>query len=584
MNAEAYIAQAAALQATAAIEEDGHLFCDQLPAMSVDHFLAALTQQASDCSDVSLALVGYGVSDASLRKRLDSLGLLVGHVTTDLYEAAKWRNDALAHPKIIALAAGQHPGVSTLSHFRRSEPVRFARDLLRWAQTAEPPLASTQPQKDLLEALADDPKLSSLVSLTGVAAFLATWEVTRSGRELDAPRSALPRLGLLPDRNLFSASDDIADRLLQNFSLRREIARVPTSRLQTLRRRVKQLGATERRRGLEALERAEEIRRIGDFSSLSALDYEDARAVFKKGPPKPRPNSDEPDHPEIRNARAVASDGGELLIDGEDESLHRLVEHVQSALTDAVEGDDDSASGHYEVAGEELPFEFDVQREVLTWARHFCSTDAWGGLYSAKTPTLENALREYRQCDPVLFEPLNNSISFHDGRQYDLRSLVHAMQRALTDKGTATADLCGLWDRIVETRTVILNHFDILIHQPMLALAGQSALRASVAALLEAWNLLYAELKRHHSKMQDIDPAWTQLLLEAILAVDIVQIRTTLGSGRTSWKAVLLPTHPLHLWRYERITALARGLKLEGIDRSAVLEQLRKPEHYLGAC
>ena len=156
------------------------------------------------------------------------------------------------------------------------------------------------------------------------------------------------------------------------------------------------------------------------------------------------------------------------------------------------------------------------------------------------------------------------------------------MQRELSISGEATADLCSLWDSIVATRRDVLDRLDILIHQPMLALAGQSALRSSVADLLEAWEALYAELERHHSAMHEIDHAWTQLLFEAILSVDVVQIQTTLGEGRTSWKAILLPTHPLHLWRYERIAALARGLKLEGMDRSAVLEQLQKPEHYLG--
>ena len=116
----------------------------------------------------------------------------------------------------------------------------------------------------------------------------------------------------------------------------------------------------------------------------------------------------------------------------------------------------------------------------------------------------------------------------------------------------------------------------------MLALAGQPALRSSVADLLEAWDTLYAELDRYHAAMHEIDHAWTQLLFEAILSVDVVQIQAILGSGKTSWKAILLPTHPLHLWRYERITALARGLRLDGMDRSAVLEQLQKPEHYLG--
>ena len=580
MNGERYIAQAAALQTAAAIREDSHLFCDQLPPMDVDRFVEALAQQTPDPTDVSLALVGYQLSDTDLRDRLNARGFPVSHVTTDLHVAAKWRNDPSGHPKIIALATGRYPGVSTLAHFRRSDPRELALDLLRWVRTAEPQLASTPPQQNLLNVLAENSKLQPLVSLTGVAEFLATWEKFRSDNELDAPRRALPCLGVLPDRNLLRESSGIADRLLRNFTLTREIARMPGSRIQKIRRRVKLYSPEKRQKGLNVLKRAEKIRRFGDFAAYSSLDYGDARAVFKPTS-KPAPTPGSTPRPEYRDGPAVAADGGELLIDGKNDDLERLVDNVQSALTDAVDGEEDSASGHYEYDGKEQQFKFDVERDVLTWVKYFCSYDVWGGYFAANTPSFEDALREYSQCEPIRFEPLKRSIT-HDGQQYDLRSLIDAMQRELTITSETTADLCGLWDSIVATRGTVLNHLDILIHQPMLALAGQSALRSSVADLLKTWDELYTALRSHHTAMHYIDHVWTQLLFEAILSVDVVQIQTTLRSGRTSWKAILLPTHPLHLWRYERIAALARGLKLEGTDRTAVLEQLQKPEHYLG--
>ena len=580
MSGEAYLAQAVALQAAAAIREDGHLFCDQLPSMDVGRFLVALGELTDDPGAVSLALVGYRLSETDLRDQVNALGFPAGHVTTDLHVAARWRNDPSGHRKIIALAKGRHPGVSTLAHFRRGDPRRFAQELLRWARTAEAQLASTPPQRDLLEILAEDSDLSPLVSLTRVAAFLATWAEFRADNKLDAPRRALPRLGLLPDRNLLSASSDFAGRLLKNFTLSREIAEMAGSRLQEIRRRVNRRGPEERRKGLDVLKRAEKIRRIRDFAAYSSLDYDEARKVFKPTS-QPAPTPVGPPRPEVRNGPAVAGDGGELLIDGANDALEGLVDRVQGALTAAVDGDDDSARGHYKFEGREQQFEFEIEREVLTWVRYFCSADAWGGFFTARTPSFEDALREYSQCEPMLFEPLKRSIA-HDGQQYDLRSLVDAMQSELSSCGETTADLCGLWDGIVATRRNVLNYLDILIHQPMLALAGLPALRSSVANLLEAWDSLYSELERLYVAMHEIDHAWTHLLFEAILSIDVVQIKTTLSSGKTSWKAILLPTHPLHLWRYDRIAELARGLKLEGVDRSAVLEQLQKPEHYLG--
>ena len=116
----------------------------------------------------------------------------------------------------------------------------------------------------------------------------------------------------------------------------------------------------------------------------------------------------------------------------------------------------------------------------------------------------------------------------------------------------------------------------------MLAIAGKSELREAVVELLQAWERFYGKLADHHQAMHNIDHAWTRTLFEALAVLDVVQIETPLESDTSSWKAVLLPTHPLHLWRYERMAALARGLKLEGTDREAVLAELERPEHYLG--
>ena len=582
MSRDAYIARAAALQVAAVIREGGHFFCKQLPRMDVERFLTALGEETGDATAVSLALVGYGLSDTDLRERLNSLGLAVGHVTTDLHVAARWRNEPHDHPNIIAIATGRHPGVSTLAHFPQGDARVFARELLQWARKAQAGLVSTPPQETLLQVLAENSGLSPLVSLSGIAGFLATWEEARTDNELDAPRRALPRLGILPDRNLLSVPNGIADRLLKNFNLTQEIAKMTGSRLEEVRRRVNRANPTDRRRGLDVLERATKIRRTGDFDAYSDLDYEEASAVFKRTAPAPPPDEpDEPQRPNIRDDRAVTTDGGELLIDGENDILQKLVDRIQEALTDAVDGDENSASGHYDVTGDEHEFEFDIERDVMTWVRYFCSADAWGGFFEAPTASFEDAIRNYGQCAPTPLKPLQPSIP-HDGERYDLRSLIEAIQQELSTDGVTAVDLCDLWDGIVAARRAVLNRLDILIHQPMLALAGQPALRSAVADLLQAWDRFYAKLAQHHPAMHEIDHAWTQLLFEAVASLDVVQIKTTLNAGRTSWKAILLPTHPLHLWRYERIAALARGLKLTGMDRAAVLEQLQKPEHYLG--
>ena len=589
MNRDVYIAQAAALQVARVIRNGGHFFCPELPAMDVQRFLAALAREADGVARVSLALVGYGLSDTDLRDRLNKLGLPVGHATTDLHVAAKWRNEPAIHTNIIALATGRHPGVSTLAHFPQGSAREFARALLVWAQSPQAGLVSTPAQKRLLEELAENRTLSPLLSLNGIAEFLAAWNAGRTDDPLDAPRNALPRLGVLPDRHLLNAADSVALRLSRNFSLTQQLARMPGHRLEAIRGRVKMRSPARRIKRLQILDQVEELRRTGSFTAYSVLDYEDALDLLKPhdDPPPDRPPDSEEETPEseqpldIRDRREVSRDGGEQLIDGNDHALEEIVMRVSEALTEAVEADEDAASGEYDVGGNERRFAFDIDREFLTCVRYFCGYDDWGGFFETRNASLEAALRDYRQCEPTQFRPGEQSIA-HDGELYDLRSVIGEMQDALHKDGFTTEDFCGQWDRIVETRRVVLNYLDLLIHQPMLGIAGDSKLRDAAGDLIRAWEHFYAKLAKYHAKMHEIDHAWTRMLFEAVASLDVVQIRTNLDAGRSSWKAVLLPTHPLHLWRYERMSALARGLKLENMDREAVLRQLEQPEHYLG--
>ena len=590
MTRDGYIAQAAALEVARVIREGGHFFCPELPAMDVERFLSALAELTNDMAGVSLALVGYGVSETGLRDRLNAMALLDGHVTTDLHVAAKWRNEPNRHPNIIALATGRYPGVSTLAHFPQGNARTLAARLLEWAQTEPAGLATTPAQKRLLAALAETRALSPLVSLNGVAEFLATWKAGQAEDALGAPRSALPRLGVLPDRKLFGANDAIADRLAKNFRVTQNLAKMSGQRLETIRKRVLRSQSARRVRRLEVLEKLEEMRRTGGFDTYSVLDYEDALEIVT--PPKDLPTPNPPPGPEEEpdddglpgdelNEQGVSREGAAALLDGDDQALEHITASVGEALESAIENDEEEAGGEYAVKGSERRFEFTVDRALLTWVRHFCSPDDWGGFFETRTGSLEAALGDYAQCNPIRFRPCEVSIP-HYGKKYDLRSIIGQMQDELHERGITTEDFCTLWDRIVAVRRVVLDELAFLLHQPVLAIAGKPALRAAAAELVEAWERLYDRLVRHHAEMHDIDHAWARMLLEAVASLDVVQLRTRLDERRLSWKAVLLPTRPLHLWRYERMAALAHGLDHEEMDREAVLEQLERPEHYLG--
>ena len=567
--------------------------------MDVEHFLTALSERVPDPAALSLALVGYRLngrtlSDTDLRARLQGLALALGHATTDLHTAARWRNEPTAHGRIIALAAGKYPGVSTLAHFPRASARTLVETLLAWAQTPEAGLATTSAQKDLLEALASSSALAPLLSLGGVAAFFAVWKAGQAQDPGDAPRRALPQLGLLPDHGLFGTGD-VAERLLRNFRATNRLIQTPGHKFDESRNRVRRGRSARRTARLGAFERAETLRLRMEIPAYEALDLNEVLDIIhlKDDPPDDPPPDSPPDDPppddeedtdeprDVLGPGHLSREAGASLIDGNDDALRDMTAGVAEALADAVDGNEEAASGEYRAGDDEHRFEFKVDHPFLTCIKYFCSSDDWGGFFEAKTASLEAALRDFSECERIRVQPHRDSLA-HEGERYDHRQVISAMQQALHDEGATTQDFCALWDRIVDRRRIVLARVDLLIHQPLLAMAGDPALRDAARELIQDWERLYGLLFRYHDAMQRIDHVWTRMLLEAIASLDVVQIETRIDAHRSSWKAILLPTHPLHLWRYERMAELARGLGLDGVDRKAVLEQLRQPEHYLG--
>jgi hypothetical protein len=157
--------------------------------------------------------------------------------------------------------------------------------LLDWARQPEAGLVAANRQDSLLEALSGARDLAPLVSLSGIADFLSGWAERGAENANDAPRRALSRLGLPPDRNLFSSGRSLAERLTSNFALTRLLTNMAGSRLEAIKRRIKKDKEPQRRQELlTILERVDVLRRRGDPASYEALEFEDAQKLIN--PPR----------------------------------------------------------------------------------------------------------------------------------------------------------------------------------------------------------------------------------------------------------------------------------------------------------
>lgn len=553
----------------------------ELPEIDLRTFFQALSSYGGVPKGTSIALAGFDTDVARLKQlasRADLNGIT--EFAVDLHEAAAWRNERKRHPIIIAYARGSVTGVNTLKHFAGPSSRDLASTLLLWAMR-QPAFTLTEAHKSLLSELGAMAESDDIFSFEQIRAFLEAWS-KKDG--VGAPRDALPALGLLRDPNLFADASLIRDRLEKNAGV-----------MSTLRdRSAGQMGAAEKRLQrslakaknkndfralLKIFEKLQKIRRNPVADALGSVTVDEALRVFK--PPAPQP-TDNPDGDEEQNAgklnekRLLESSASALLDDRDEELLENadtLSTALRSALDTGGEGGDDEWQCTVDVQGVEHTFEARLDRGFVAWVRHFCKEDTWGGLIETSIPDIKRALEDFDRPGTLTLRPEHLGVG--PGGELSLARLLAGWDEDLTSQGGQSPDLSAIWKRFKELRAQLLESLEELTHFPLEWFAGKKEVRSVAEDYLKTCGQLFGGVAKNYGAMAQTDPSWAKTTLDALLALDVVQVRTRLPDGRQSSKAVLLPAHPLHLWRYWRLSNLLRGLgkELNTADRKSVVDE-----------
>jgi Holliday junction resolvasome RuvABC ATP-dependent DNA helicase subunit len=565
---------------------------EALPLMDVGWLFNALAQQEEfNSSDVSIAIAGFPLSatDLEFAFRESGLGRVRG-LTDDLHVAADWRNHRSEHPVIISLAHGWHPGVSTLDHFGSAQSKDLTYELLDWAETSGA-LAVNDLQVELLRALRVG-EIAGLLSLDSVSSFLASWFAARDEDTLNAPRAALPQLGLFADPGLFSRPGEVGARLRANFKAVAQVKDAAATALRAVQRNLNkrfQKDLATRDRLLAVCEKLERVRLYPTVAELASVTTEEAQEVFR--PPKDAEveieiveieDGQEDVKPESTTGgrRELAGATGEDLLDDEQESLSARIGQLEKALDEALEKDERSIEASVEIRGQVVQIRLDLDASLLDWLHTFCSSEVFGGLLFTREPSLSVALKHHGASEIWKLEP--QSVAVMDGRTMALREVFADWDTQLARRGHQVSILAD-WDQFIADRTTLIAHLDRLFQFPLDWMAGRPEMAVVVDRYLATATNLYRQVQSQFRNMVGVDQGWAEIGLHGLLALDVMQVKCELEDDRESWKAVLLPTHPLHLWRYQRLASVLRGLggTLSAEDRQAVIDECRRPEQFL---
>jgi Holliday junction resolvasome RuvABC ATP-dependent DNA helicase subunit len=573
-------------------EGERSLARQELPELDLPAFFRAFSNVEGLPNKISLALVGFGVDVNALKSMARKVGATCfSAFASDLHVAASWRNSRARHPIIIAYARGTVTGVNTLRHFAQATSRDLNLTLLRWAAsqrlfTTTP--AHTRLLQDLQTLVEDD----DVFSFEQVRAFLETWS-SISGA--NAPRSALPALGLLPDPNLFADFNLMRIRLEQNLQFMNMLRDRSTGQMESVRKRLLKAAEDSGNRKdastrLRTFNRLQTVRRNPTDVSLSALTLDEALKVFAS-PAQPENShsyntGDEEADTRTLNQQRLQKASAESLLDDKKEELEKNAEALSKALREALEegeesGDEDHWQSELEVSGQTHTFQAELDRRFVGWVRHFCKNDVWGGIVETSIPDLHRALDDFDRPDTKILNPEN--LIFMRGEELGITKLLRGWEDILASKTKEAAELVPLWMRMKTLRSRLLASLEELTHFPLQWFAGKHNIRDVAEDYLKTTGQLFGLVAANYGAMAQNEPSWAQTTLEGLLALDVVQARITQQDGKSTFKAVLLPTHPLHLWRYWRLSNLLRGLgkQLNEADRRAVIEEASDPIQFL---
>ena len=590
-TAASLVSEALAAWILSRLEHENDFAREGLPKFDIPCLLQALSEGGLPAGRFSLALVGFDTTEDKVRAMAVANGLdeLAG-VTLDLHVATEWRNDRDRHPRIIALARGYNPSVHGLRFFSRASSGELAGILLGWAENASD-FTATPKHRLLLETLRGAPGLTSVRSLEGVAAFLADWSDASDGA-IDTPRDVLPALGLLADPQLFEA-DDLAKRLEHNLRVGERVTIMSPGDIRKRRQR------TTRYRNAEtaglvtgALDRLEAYRRGQSDAGLTLEDADRLVTLPADVPATPGPQTDDPDvadDPDDNGDAPSEEDEPDLremavdaLLEGREEDLAAIGEALEEAWDEFGQNGDRLASNQSTSRGV-AKLDESVDPKVIDWVTAFCDTDRFGGLMEADVADLPQALARYAEFDPVFLNP--EAVWRHNGVSYSIEELLEAW-----DEVEAVAEACprpsaAMWREFIAARESLADRVRPLLIHPREWLDTHPETTACCARYLAVTTELYKAVQKNYRAVWDQSREWAQATLDAILTLDLVQVRIARPDGGVSAKAVMLPLHPLHLWRYQRLGEILRDLSHAGpmseSDRRVVIEELRRPEHFV---
>jgi len=495
---------------------------------------------------VYAVVVGYNCSDE------DSDSFILSSKVED---AIKWRSQPELSGKIIVFIESDSNKLHSLKEL----------DIITTRTVSERLIAecakqqTNVPSRNFWDALGESLDYFSFDTLYEFAQFVESEKVLKDGSpNTEAISSNMWRLGLLSDSKILGQKVKPTEQLAQNRELIIRIGLMSDADRKRLSSALTKAKETDRERyqstyrNLQMFFMHDNKREI-----LKELDFNVVRELLSamKAPKKTtKSGTDNGGDGGVTERVIREKELGDIVArcvvisyDENKDYLDELLIKVRNHFED---------NNHPTEIGQLGGDEFDNRKIVLdkhdssllTKVRQFCSEKVWGGIIGTDETVLRDAIDSKDTTSTDAFEPEEStSIVSYDGRA--LFTMLRDFDTEFDKRGADSADrFSGILDNLISCREIMLQNLEMIMYFPILTFGVDTKLREVLYKYSDAWAELLRTFNRNESLMRDISHKSARSIARSLLLLDVLYIKTP-----TEWKGLLLPLHPLFLWRYYEV-------------------------------
>lgn len=500
------------------------------PSFNEERLIQSLDRE----TDLDVGVILHGFETSGLEDVTKGSSI---RVAEDLPIAVKWRNaketqyswEEKDYPdRTVLIIKGDPAKKGSLDMSGSISKGRIRKELCQIVKEDDV-FKNNKPSQVLLDTLAGS--FGESFSVEKIANYFTEVKEKDSQESIDNLGKKTHLLGLFPQDNLLSESSEVEEKLEENLEYVNRVRNLSKRDGGRLTRNINK--AEDKEELAEVVRKLKKFQTTGELDTLRSLQFTQVKKAFNLS--RSQDDDDDEKDKEIEKTKDTDRSALELGLEP-DESLEETSKNLDSEIKEAVEEGEEEKE--VEVNSNTVWKIKDIDSSFYKFCNQFIQENKFGGRIE-KVGDIDETIENFNSLS-------KNYFSLEEDEKEDI---IPKLER-FADQDDSIEALLDAFKNYKEVRSKILgDNLYGLIFEPFPRLLGDEDLQKEVRNYLESYNEVQRLLNKKYLDLQKISSPGAVSVLSQFLSLD------TIVFEKDDEVTVLLdPIHPLHIWRYWRLS------------------------------